>query len=287
MSRARGSSFVGRLSRVLAGSRGSEREGLIEALGEAGEPGLARLTALAKSSEPADRAKVAEVLAGRPAALGLLRALAADPDSATRAAAVWAIGATGTVSDAAGLASRVDDRDAAVASNAVGALGRLAKRTGASVAPTLCKALEHASSGVRANALAALALVQKTCDPALATDLLARDRSAAVRMAAARYLFLDQGKAARDALARCADEDESARVAAACAERSSPVSGREESVLVVVVPTGEAEPLPRAPFALRFEDGIHRAGASDRRGVVYERRAPSGIVELLPIASDQ
>jgi HEAT repeat protein len=282
MTRAEGGAFAGRLSRALAASRGAEREGLIEALGEAGPAGIETLRTLGRAPDPADRAKIAEVLSGRREGLALLRGLASDTDAATRAAAVWSLGATGTQADAPLLSSRIEDRNVSVAANAVGALGRLAKRTGAA-APALCGALGHSSSGVRANALAALTLVAKTCEPTVAVELLARDRSPTVRLAAARYLLANGGKEARDALARCADEDESARVAAACAEGPEAPASREESVLVVVMPTGETEPVPRAPFALRFADGIHRSGSADRRGAVYERRAPAGIVELLPI----
>jgi len=285
MARSSSKALVSRVSRLLATSRGGERDGLIEALGEGGPAGLDALVGIARSPDAADRAKAAEVLAARPDGVKALRTLAADRDPATRAAAVWSLGSAGGAADAPTLAARLDDRDLAVAANAAGALGRLSRRTGVAVAPWLCPALTHPWKGVRANALAALALARASCDLAVVVELLARDESAAVRAAAARFLAGQGDKAARDALVRCADEDESARVATACAEPPTTPSGRDEGVLVVVVPTGESEPVPRAPFALRFADGTHRLGVADRRGALFERRAPAGALELLPLTS--
>jgi len=285
MARSSDRALVGRVSRVLATSRGRDRDGLIEALGEGGPAALDALVGLAGSPEAADRAKVAEVLAGRLDGVKTLRLLAVDRDAATRAAAVWSLGSAGGAADGSALAARLDDQDLAVAANAAGALGRLARRTGVAIAPWLCPALTHPWKGVRANALAALALARASCDVAVVAELLARDESAAVRTAAARFLAGKSDKAARDALVRCADEDESAGVATVCAGPAPAPSGREEGVLVVVVPTGESEPVPRAPFALRFADGVHRLGVADRRGALFERRAPAGSLELLPLTS--
>ena len=53
-----------------------------------------------------------------------------------------------------------------------------------------------------------------------------------------------------------------------------------ESVLVYVVPAGETEAVPRAPFVLRFADGSFRLGLADRRGAVSQRFAPKGEIEL-------
>jgi hypothetical protein len=53
-----------------------------------------------------------------------------------------------------------------------------------------------------------------------------------------------------------------------------------ESVLVYVVPAGETDAVPRAPFVLHLADGSFRLGSADRRGAVSERFAPKGEIEL-------
>jgi hypothetical protein len=53
-----------------------------------------------------------------------------------------------------------------------------------------------------------------------------------------------------------------------------------DSVMVYVVPIGESDPSPLAPFALVRADGTMRLGVTDRRGVVFEHDAPRGEVTL-------
>ena len=119
-------------------------------------------------------------------------------------------------------------------------------------------------------------------------DVLASDSFDLARAAAAR-LLVDVPSATRDvdlaALTRCADEDASAEVAAACRAKASPRETRTAPVSVYVVPAGESAPVPRAAFALVRADGFVRLGATDERGAVQEHDAPRGSVRLaLPAA---
>jgi hypothetical protein len=50
--------------------------------------------------------------------------------------------------------------------------------------------------------------------------------------------------------------------------------------VVFVVPDGSTSPVARLPFALVLADGLMRVGLADRRGAVFEARAPRGRVEL-------
>ncbi len=279
---------VGRLLDALAVSRGAERDGLIEALGEVGAPALAALGTLSRSRDPADRAKVAEALAGLDGATPLLAKLGADRDPGTRAAAVWGLGSSARASEASWLARTLADENVMVAANAAAALGRVAARTKANVSAALCRALVDERAAVRANALAGLVLASADCTDAAVTELLLRDRSESVRAAAARLLLTRGGPEARDALSRCADEDQSARVAAVCNDAVRSATSRREPALVFVVPVGELDPAPGAPFALGFADGTERLGLADRRGAVFERSAPFGSLslELFPSGGD-
>jgi hypothetical protein len=154
------------------------------------------------------------------------------------------------------------------------------------VTAPLCSALADARAAVRQNALAALRLTGGSCAAGSVEARLRRDPAPGVRRAAARLLAASEpSDAAREALARCAEDDDSADVAAACSEPVAPLPTDFEPVLVYVVPMGAADPLPNASFSLCFADGSCRFGVADRRGAVYERRAPAGAVELGPAAS--
>jgi hypothetical protein len=47
-------------------------------------------------------------------------------------------------------------------------------------------------------------------------------------------------------------------------------------------------PAPGAAYALGFADGVQRVGKADRRGAVYESRAPAGALSLglWPLSDD-
>lgn len=284
LSRSKDERDVTRALVLLRASRGGERDAYIEAIGRhSGAVSLNALERLVDSTvDVADRAKVAEVLAGRADGRALAARLARDVDGAVRANALWSLGVIGAGGDRGVLIAGLTDRDPVVAANAAVALGRFTRAapTAASKA-ALCKALDDTRSAVRAGALAGLRSAGHRCRVEL--DLLEHDASEVVREAAARLVARVAGPTKpRDsqALGRCAKEDVSSRVAAACSERQRPDPVRTEPVAVFVVPLGESTPVPRAPFALRLADGTTRLGLTDRRGLVLELAAPRGEVSL-------
>ncbi len=270
----------------MRASQGGERDALIEALGHVrAEAGSKRLVAFAASAAGlADRAKVAEALASHPEARAALEKLAADVDGSVRANAVWSIGSFGDARDVALLTRALSDKDVAVAGNAAAALGRIAEKKRVNVSSALCKALGDSRSYVRANALAGLRLAKLRCPSGEARAILARDPSPIARAAAAKLISAvpSTADAAKDraAIAACSAEDPDGSVAGACAQREPPRLKGTEFVMVYVVPIGESDPAPRAPFALVRPDGIMRLGVTDRRGVVFEHDAPRGVVTL-------
>ncbi len=140
--------------------------------------------------------------------------------SGVRANAAWSLGAVGTKPSLAALARLTGDPDVAVAGNAAASLGRIAGRAsaGGEVAKALCSALSDARPYVRANALGGLSIAGATCDASTASDLLARDPSESVRLAAADYLA--RGASRGDKAA----EADNARSSAASAKRKTPAS---------------------------------------------------------------
>ncbi|HEX6276451.1 MAG TPA: HEAT repeat domain-containing protein [Polyangiaceae bacterium] len=280
VARSRDARLVTRLERSMQSSRGAERDMLVDALAASPLAEAARgLVALARSADPVDRRKAAEGLAGRAEGRGALAALAADREASVRAAALWSLGSAGTKDDVPLLARGLADRDVMAAANAAAALGRVAARSRLDVSAALCGALDDERAYVRANVLRALGASSGRCAGSVAR-LLARDRVAVVRAAAAGYLVRSPGAPDRKALERCAAEDPSPSVAAVCATGLPAAPVATEAVLVYVVPAGELEAVPGAPFALELADGTYRLGLADRRGAVFERFAPQGEVEL-------
>ena len=228
--------------------------------------------------------------------MSVARALAIDPEAGVRAAAVWSLGAIGGREDAAVLARALKDVDGAVVGDAAAALGRVASRVGVTAAFTepLCGARVDVRPYVRANALTALALSGGACAGAAdglgasARDLLARDTSPSVRIAAADALATiaatdgPPAVAAARALGRCAVEDHDASVAVRC---STPASAHRDpaardDVSIYVIEGGHGTPTPRASFALVRADGLLRLGVADRRGELFEAAAPPGLIRL-------
>ncbi len=285
LSRARDPRLIERTVALMKRSRDAERDALIEAIGMSSQPLAARrLVAYARGTVAvADRAKVAESLAGHPDAAEELWRLSGDVDGAVRANAIWSLGEVANKAEAGRLAALLADRDVAAAGNAAAALARLASRTSASVAQPLCRTLSDPRSYVRANALFGLAVAGLRCPEAHARTLLVRDPSAIVRRAAARLLqTVPSGDPEADArvLGRCAEEEPDGSVALSCLNAPERVAKETEPVLVYVVPMGEPAPVPRAPFAFVRADGLMRLGITDRRGTLFERYAPRGSVSL-------
>lgn len=266
-------------------SRGGARDALLEAVGNATTDNTPALLMewLREPADVADRAKLAEALAAQPKAVAALEQLAKDVDSSVRANAVWALGSSATAGELPAMAKLIADRDVAVAGNAAAALGRIAVRLGVDVTRDLCGALADERSYVRANALAALRIVKKRC-PETEAELLRADPSRVVRERAAALLVNVPGAhAAEDeqALRRCVLEEPVGSVAASCKARPKALPVKTVEVSVLIVPSGESAPVPRAPFALRLPDGLLRLGLSDRRGAVYEHAAPEGALSLM------
>ncbi len=271
----------------LAGrSSGGMRDGLLEALGNAGTPDAHQVLArfIEGPASVADRAKIAEALAAHPAALATLVELARDSDGSVRANAAWSLGAIATDREKALLLDLTRDRDVAVAGNAVASLGRWALRAKADVTEPLCALLRDSRSYVRANALGALVLLGTRCPQFVARTLLHADPSPVVREQAAALLIAAPAKDPapdRQALRHCVLEEPVGAVAARCAGAARARAAGVDSVTVLVVPSGESAPVPRAPFALRRADGLLRLGLTDRRGGVYEHASPSGEMSLM------
>jgi cellulose synthase operon protein C len=278
-----------RVRDAVAASPEAARDALIEGLGRMRAPEAGSALATLGGSSIDDRRKVAEALAGHPEAAAALVKLTADADPGVRANAVWSLGATGKKEHIAIVEKLVKDPDAAVAGNAAGALGRIAEREAGSAdqaAAALCPALADERPYVRANAITGLSLAGARCEAGTVRDVLARDPSEAVRLAAADALWRGLARAGdkpdeadRRALARCTGEERDAAVATRCGKAPEAASGTEE-VAVYVVPDSRSTPLARAPFALVRPDGLLRLGLADRRGELFETGVPRGVIRL-------
>ncbi len=279
---------LSRVVRLFHTSSGSVKDALIEALARVpAARGLMPFVELLPVLAKASRAKLAEALGGHSEAHDSLVVLARDEDGSVRANAVWSLGAVGLATDLEVVAALVDDRDIAVAANAVAALARLAKRVGRDVAVNMCRALTDARSYVRVNALTGLRMSAAQCTSSGAPAwLLEHHPSDEVRLAAAR-LIRDQphwAQGTTGSLERCAAKDASGSVAAECARTvpssSQPAPEELLEVGVLIVPTGSHAPAPRVPFALVRADGYIRSGTSDRRGSISEVSTPRGPLRL-------
>ena len=283
LSRAPSDGAIEALYRRLALSSGADRDGILVALGRAARPlALLRLTEFVSGADVDDRRTVAGVLAARSDGEGLALKLLADPDPSVRAQAAWSLGAVGGVGSVRPLDQAAGDLDTAV--NAAASLGRVGARTKAAVAELLCARLSDARPYVRANALVSLVAVGGRCGDGTVERRLLSDPVDAVRGAAARLVgAVRRGEADTAALTRCAD-DRVVAVARLCGGRVE-AAARSYAVEVVVVPDGEAGPLPRAGYALQLSDGRLRVGLTDRRGAVFEAAAPDGPLVLRALAA--
>jgi HEAT repeat protein len=287
LSRSTEAQLAERVAKVLPATPDAARDGLLEGLGRMRSEASSKVLRQFALSNIDDRRKVAEALGGHPEAASVLVSMLGDADPSVRANAVWSLGAVGKKDAVAPILKLLVDPDVAVAGNAAGALGRIAAResAGGDVRSALCAALLDGRPYVRANALTSLGLSGQKCDAGVVEGLLQRDRSEAVRFAAAEYLW---GAAAgtnplpeniRRVFARCASEDRSARVALQCSRAPERVTGADD-VLVFVAPAGADEPQSRAAYALVRGDGLIRMGIADRRGGLFEFGAPKGSIRL-------
>jgi len=288
LGRSADDALVARAAKLVATTRGGERDDLLEALSASSRaPARSALSAVARSADAADRAKVAELLSAYGDSAALV-ALSRDADARVRQNAVWSLGfvsASGAGAARSALQAALKDRDAAVVGNAAVALGRLARGDG-SVRSLLCGALlDDARASVREQSLRGLLLAGVSCEGGKPQQLLSRDPHARMRRAAAELLQrAAPGPAERRLLQRCEDNDTHAVVAETCASPARVAASESEPLTLLVVPSDGAEPTPGAAFSLLFADGGLRLGSADRRGGAHEPRAPQGAVELLPYA---
>lgn len=292
---------------------GPERDALIEAGGRARLPSVVgALLVIAKSPDVDDRRTVASVLAahtGSPDALRIARFMVDDADASVRAEATFALGSLADASLVPVIARQTKTGDADVATNAAGALARIARRiappltTGSSpatpaaktratdsigpraIVDAACPMLADGRATVRANALAALSIVGSRCgDGSAERKLLTEDPSDLVRANAARALVASPTSDDRVTIDRCVASDRSAEVARLCRPAASsilPAARRPtQSVTVYVMSDRGALARPHAPFLLQYADGTVRAGLTDRRGATFDPAAPAGEVTL-------
>ncbi|HRI65548.1 MAG TPA: HEAT repeat domain-containing protein, partial [Polyangium sp.] len=191
LSRSTDAALAERVAKVLPSTPESARDGLLEGLGRMRGEASAKALRQAALSNIDDRRKVAEALGGHPEALSTLMAMLGDADPSVRANAVWSLGAVGKRDALVLLVKLLADPDVAVAGNAAAALGRIGVResAGADIRAPLCAVLADGRPYVRANALTSLGLARQKCDAGLVEGLLQRDRSEAVRVAAAEHLW--------------------------------------------------------------------------------------------------
>jgi HEAT repeat protein len=272
---------------LLAATRGSERDELLEAMAASHRPPARRaLLALAQSADLGDRAKAAELLAAQPDVPALTRLLG-DSDARVRQNAAWSLGFAAPAQAAEAeraVVGALRDRDAAVIGNAAVSLGRLTRGRPESAASALCGGLlRDARASVREQALRGLSLAHARCGDGYPAQLLSADGRARVRRAAAELLLRTSPRPAEQRLLwHCQESDTHAAVAEACGAAARADGGEVTPITVLIVPSPGSEAVPFSPFALLWPDGGLRLGSADRRGGVHEPRAPKGEPELLP-----
>ncbi|HEX2878716.1 MAG TPA: HEAT repeat domain-containing protein, partial [Polyangiaceae bacterium] len=270
------------LRRYIATSRGTLRDVLLESVSfMPAERGVALFAGLLPHSDLPTRAKIAEVIASYGVhGADLLRKLLgenAQQDSKVRANVAWALGSVGATG-VQPLLPLTQDPDHAVAANAVASLARVHPEV-AALAATLCSFIDDPRAYVRANALTGLALRAQRCVQGAERRLLANDRSASVRLAAARLIAaVPSSDAHQDAIAleRCREQESDTDVAQACsAGRGASLEPviAAEATSVFVLPRGGGAPVVQTPFALLTAQGFIRSGWTDRRGAIFERSA--------------
>lgn len=295
LSRTSSESLARRASKLLATLAPPIRDALIEGLGRSStRHALATLVELGRVGDVDDRRKIAEALAGRSGTLELVTRLGKDVDAGVRANAAWAMGESAEAAQVELISTMTRDVDVAVAANATAALAKLAIRLGATqtIAPKLCELLEEPRAFVVWQALVGLRRLDSSCEPSSLRRLVSNGKTPRIRGEAARLVSAglsrrSQPEARLDelALARCAEEEKDADAARACIERpiAKPTSGpaeRSNDLVVFVVPGSGDEPMPRAPFTVVLPHGEARSGVADRRGAVFLRGLPDGLVSL-------
>lgn len=223
-----------------------------------------------------------------------------------RADATFALGALGDAAVLPTLVTLARSGDVDVATNAVGAIARLARKSAPQVdlrpsptnagttpnpiAAAVCPMLGDGRPSVRANALITMAALKQRCaDGRAERKLLADDASDLVRAGAARLLIAAPLPEDQSVVDRCSAADRSAEVARLCRPAPSPLPARGPSngaaqthpvTVFVVGETGGGPAKPRAPYLLEYADGVLRSGVADRRGAIFDPVAPDGEIAL-------
>jgi HEAT repeat protein len=283
LSRAPDDASIAKLARALTLAAGPERDAILEAVGRAPIAAAARvLSSAAQSDEVADRLAAATMAAARDGDPSLARALLTDGDTGVRAQAAWSLGSVGDASDIARLQAVARAADVDPAGNATAAIGRIAAHARrADLAAPLCPLASDPRAYVRANALAGLAAAGLRCgDGSPERAVLASDPAEDARAAAVLAVSTRPGPDDTRALDRCARTDPAVAVAARCRNPPARPSAATHAALVYVVPDGADAPRAFASYAMLFADGTVRSGTTDRRGAVFEPRAPEGDVTL-------
>ncbi len=209
----------------------------------------------------------------------LRRALSEAP-SAARVAAAARLGEVGTVEDLPRLLQTVARGRWPVPAAASFALARLAGRGVQASAQQLCPLLRSRDAYVRANVIVALTASGHRCpDHSPQAFLRGQEHAAPVRAAAAHWLRrIDSSPTARALLTRCAAEELSREVAAACAASETPTTDATADVYVYA-PDGTTL-LREHLVALRFEDASALVVETDANGHVRWEHAPRGRLYL-------
>ncbi|HEX3775867.1 MAG TPA: HEAT repeat domain-containing protein, partial [Polyangiaceae bacterium] len=277
-----------RLEKLLASAQGGERDALLGLLGRVptAEAVATEARIVERSRMARDRAKFAEALAAHPGEDTRLVALLVDPAESVRANAAWSLGEIGSSADLPVLEHALADANVDVAGNALEAMARIARRNKGRIAALACARVSEPRPMLRAVALRALRFNAERCEHGEELAALAHDRNDFARKSAAALLRdVSRGKRDAEALAQARDHDPSSAVAAECDGPAPPAPNGVDATSIFVIPPGEDMPAPEQPFALLRADGLVRLGVSDRRGEVFEVKAPHGSLSLVETAS--
>lgn len=185
---------------------------------------------------------------------------------AVRAAAAWALGATGGEAALASLEPLLKDPSPLVQANAAASLVRLLRQT---QSPPRCEWFAHSLASVRRNVATMLA---QGCAQE-AQEHLRMDSSWEVRFTIARQLSLETQ---RPLLLRCALLDSHPVVREVCVRALSAAASTAPQALTTASSglrtqlDGAGAPRRNAPFALELESGLRRYGWTDNLGQVVE-----------------
>ncbi len=199
-------------------------------------------------------------------------------------AAAWSLGEIGDAAAGPALLEASERKGSARAVNASAALARVAPP---SMSADLATLVLHANPLVRVNAVAGIARLGDTTHISLLEELLDRDSSWLVRIAAVRALSVLGGS--REMLEKAQTEDfrREVRDAATAALKTpfAPETKTRWAVFRVVDPLRDDTPVAQEARFFVGSDGIARVGVSDIRGRIYTQNFPEGPFVQGPLSS--